>query len=361
MLELLESVYTALTWFPSLAMHALLDFAHNALRLIENFANGHPTIMPLVGAGLGAGFTGFIAWISLRINAAVNIRNKRMDTILKCSDRYNALYEMRKTIEKAPEGLSFENDSSNNRFYFVDPSSHEVKTYFRIFWGLKSDQLDYWLAGYIDSETLASWVISCVENLEYVGNYDEASAGIRLRDSLKEMRKLHGTVNKNLVDLIEFCFDFVVPIQDDATRYAAVLNYLRILERNERSFIRLLARNNFQRAGVAAIAPTMWNRQREEYEALNTEFFVVKALRRLRATVRQIVKWGWMTLTLSWNDNKTQLKEKIRLHPSFTTPIEIAPEGTPVAETAPPPLLISPETLNGGDHRPIAPLRPDGP
>lgn len=275
----LEAVGTALVSFPGMIFDTIVDSIYVAIKYIENFATDHQPLMPVIGALLGAAITGFIAWLSLRTNAAVNIRNKRMDTILKCSDRYNALYEMRKVIEKDPGVAVCETDQQNNKFFYVDPSSHEVKTYYRIFWGLKSDQLDYWLAGYIDAETLASWVISTVENLEYVGNYDQSSPGIRLRDSLEEMRMLHGTVNKNLVDLIDFCFDFVVPIGNPATRYAAVLNYLRILERNERSFIRLLARNNFQRASVAAIAPTMWYPQQIEYEALNTESLLFKAVR----------------------------------------------------------------------------------
>lgn len=102
----------------------------------------------LPAAIAGAIITAGIAWIALRTNAAVNIRNKRMDVILHCNNRYDDLYKLRHEIEKDGAG------------------SDQILSYFRRYWGLQSDQIDYWLAGYIDPETMASWVVSLTGSLE---------------------------------------------------------------------------------------------------------------------------------------------------------------------------------------------------
>lgn len=285
---------------------------------IKTFSQENSEVMPLIGASVAAIFTGIIALISLRINAAVNIRNKRMDTILKCSDRYNALYEMKKEIEKNLKFIECEIDeSSNQKIYFLDPQRHELKSYFRIFWGLKSDQLDYWLAGYIDPETLASWVVTTVENLENLGSYDENSATIRLLDSIPEMNKIHGAVNKNLVDMVAFCIDYVVPIDGSDARYAAVLHYLRILERNEKNFINLLSRNSFRRVKVSSVASTISEKQRQEYHNLNTQFVVTRIVKGTLSFLRWIVVKVFILVTLSKNDTREKLKERIKYKARF--------------------------------------------
>ena len=89
--------------------------------------------------------TALVAWMALRTNAAVNIRNKRIDVILHCNARYDELYKLRNEIDKE--------DNIKKKQYLLD-------SYFRRYWGLQSDQIDYWLAGYVDPETMASWIAS---------------------------------------------------------------------------------------------------------------------------------------------------------------------------------------------------------
>lgn len=79
---------------------------------------------------------------ALQNNTNVNLRSKRADAIMHCNSRYHELYDLRIRAEDAI--------NSGN----IDDS---VKTYYGRFWGLKSDQFDYWLADLVDIETFCNW------------------------------------------------------------------------------------------------------------------------------------------------------------------------------------------------------------
>lgn len=86
---------------------------------------------------------GFLATLyMILVIASVNRRNKTMDVVIACSKMYD---DLRRDMRVAPV-----EDTA------ADPAS------WRRYWGLKNDQFDFWLAGYVDPETICSWMHAVV-------------------------------------------------------------------------------------------------------------------------------------------------------------------------------------------------------
>lgn len=219
----------------------------------------------LPAAITGALITGGIAWIALRTNAAVNIRNKRMDVILHCNNRYDDLYKLRHEIEKDGAG------------------GDQILSYFRRYWGLQSDQIDYWLAGYIDPETMASWVVSLTGSLENK-SLGRAGASISYAASWNDdIANTHRVVNKRLTDTVDFSMKYLANLPEPRLRYAAALQYLRIIEANERSLIKALSRNHHSRMGLDVLATTVPSDVWENYNIFDVRMWPFRWIYRLEA------------------------------------------------------------------------------
>lgn len=80
----------------------------------------------------------------------INRRNKRADTIIHCNNRYDELYKLRISIREMSG----------------DARANAVRAYYARFWGLKSDQFDYWLAGLVDIHTFFDWYASTLRNFK---------------------------------------------------------------------------------------------------------------------------------------------------------------------------------------------------
>lgn len=289
---------------------------------LDNLIKG--IVGPLIGASIGA----FLAWLALKTNAAVSIRNKRIDTILHCNTRYDALYETRKTIEASYATNRLIGRKANYRTSaYISSSDPQVRSYFRRYWGLKSDQLDYWLAGYVDPETLASWFLSTVDLLNdgnpvgYVRATDN-SPQIRLSDSIEEMRTSHQTANERLTELVEFIQRYVVHISNADARYAALLHYFRIIERNERGLIFRLTRNNFKRFSVSSFSYVLLEKDNEQYVNLSTQNKLKTIFRKSVVQFGKFIELSEAFVTFSLHDNRRYLQKSIENHPDFVKPTE---------------------------------------
>ncbi len=84
-----------------------------------------------------------VALFAVRVNVMVNIRNKRADTILHCNNRYDELYKFKLEVKESED-------------------EDRVHAYYARYWGLKSDEFDYWLAGLVDIETFTNWLFVTV-------------------------------------------------------------------------------------------------------------------------------------------------------------------------------------------------------
>jgi hypothetical protein len=85
----------------------------------------------------------FIAWFGLHTAAAVNLRNKRIDIISGCNQRYDALSQSKTSIVKSISKLNSKKSGDKIQSETAESITLEVDLYHRRYWGLKSDQIDY--------------------------------------------------------------------------------------------------------------------------------------------------------------------------------------------------------------------------
>lgn len=186
----------------------------------------------------GALITGLIAWIALRTNAAVNLRNKRADVILHCNSRYDQLKQAQQMIE-------------GRAIRAEDPA---LITYFRRYWGLQSDQMDYWFAGYIDPETMTSWLMYLADTISKKGNTEFHKAYMSY---LEELPDRNAIVNERLIETVEFIQVYACAVRDRTTRYMVILHYMRMLEREEGTLISRLSRDDHERFDMSQFSMTL--------------------------------------------------------------------------------------------------------
>lgn len=216
----------------------------------------------------GALLTALVAWIALRTNAAVNVRNKRIDVIVHCNARYDDLYKLRNEIDREKK---------------TDTRNHLIQSYFRRYWGLQSDQIDYWLAGYVDPETMASWVTSLSDalNFKFIGHGD---GSITYKNSWdNEARKTHRVINGRLRETVLFTRRYISRVKSPSHRYAIILHYLRIIEENERSLVRRLSRNHYRRMHIDELATTIRWSAWHHYNQYDSRYLPFRMIYRLKA------------------------------------------------------------------------------
>lgn len=145
----------------------LLALAEEYLPIIQWFT-------PIFGAVAAA-----IALISVRENIRIHKRNKRADAIFHCNARYDDLYKFKISIRELPKAQQ----------------DNAVESYYFRYWGLKSDEFDYWLADLIDADTFSNWSFL----------------------TLKAFKKNHPIVTKNDTSKFEYGWDDMGKDANDVT------------------------------------------------------------------------------------------------------------------------------------------------
>lgn len=141
-----------------------------------------------------------IAASATRTSAAVNHRNQQSNVILHCSLRYDQLYELKLEIGESDK-LSEDQD--------VSKSPLSVKTYFNRYFGLESDQIDFWLAGFIDPDSISTWLSSLADSLHRrdVGGYTFKSGWNYVVDH-------HKVMNPTLYEIVDGLINFQSKLED---------------------------------------------------------------------------------------------------------------------------------------------------
>jgi hypothetical protein len=259
----------------------------------------------LIAGIIGALLTGAIAWIALRTNAAVNIRNKRVDVIMHCNMRYDDLYKLRMEIEDLRRSRDVK--TADYEAFRTD----RIKSYFRRYWGLKSDQLDYWLAGYVDPETLSSWFMSTADALAENG---PMIGGVGYREHLVEMQTSHKIVNQRLIEMVDFLIDYIGYIAEKSEKYAAILHYIRLVENEETALIAKLARNDHNRLRASEFSRTLRDDYLEKYEKYAPSGLILRLRRLALAAYRRARTLRLSITTLLLGDTigifKTALRDQ---------------------------------------------------
>ena len=186
-----------------------------------------------------------VALWSFHVAAAVNIRNKRVDVISGCNLRYDALAQIKTDIIASihrKNGPSYET------------IQHNVELYHRRYWGLKSDQLDYWLAGHIDPETIISWFMSTIDAIH---RPDDVWALYSTKGGWAQVKEFHRTTNHRLFQLIEALCSDEVARKGAEEMYAYIYFLFDQIERDEHTLINLLQRNTFRRFSMGVFKPAL--------------------------------------------------------------------------------------------------------
>lgn len=117
--------------------------------------------------------------------AKINRKNKIADIVMHCMERYDV-------ISAAKVGITNED---------------EAYKYYRRYFGLKSDQFDYWLAGLVDAENISSWFYSTMRYFEQhrvVKFQGPNGAGeVSIVEGWRACAGGHETQNVSFVHLIE--------------------------------------------------------------------------------------------------------------------------------------------------------------
>ena len=195
---------------------------------------------------IGTLIAGIIAITALRISAAVNLRNKRVDVISRCNERYDALAQVKTEIIKSISISSAAKPRSASPGRVAIAIGHEIELFHRRFWGLKSDQIDYWLAGYVDPETLISWFMSTADTIhnpvEVWRDFSDNSDG-----GWHSVKAFHETTNPRLFQIVEALRQPSVGRMHPDDQYAVLFKLFGSIEREERPLVAMLTRNNHRR------------------------------------------------------------------------------------------------------------------
>lgn len=194
-----------------------------------------------------------VALMALHTAAAVNLRNKRIDVIMNCNARYDELSKEKSRIIKEIS------NSSSNKGQPIEISDHdktriekEIELYNRRFWGLKSDQVDYWLAGYIDPETLISWFMSTKaaihEPISVWSDFENSKLG-----GWASVKDFHSVTNARMYQIGEEISQPIFNQIGNSECYARLFSLFEAIEKQERSWISTLARNNRSRLTVSSL------------------------------------------------------------------------------------------------------------
>lgn len=174
--------------------------------------------------------TALVAILAIIWNVFVNQRNKRADIIMHCNKRYDEIYEYKiRVISLKPGELT---DASLET---------QVNAYFRRYYGLKSDQIDYWLSGHVDPETIVSWFWSTTEALRTGIKTGTTIHGSSYVDGWNQVRASHEYINPRLCELIDNIINDYSKEENPERRYAKIFCELELIEKREARLIRSLS------------------------------------------------------------------------------------------------------------------------
>lgn len=197
----------------------MLDQLETAAATISSQRVSPPEILEFFRQYVGV-FALFGTIIAAGYAYRVNVRNKRFDVIISCNGRYDTLYQDRLSIDD-------------------HTPAHDIKVrqYFRRYWGLKSDQFEYWLAGGVDPQTFSNWFMSTLRSFQN----DSHVGRLGYRSSWHAEKYDIDIINKSFVDFVSTIHAIAINQKVDADqKYFAMLHAMHEIEKRERQFNRYL-------------------------------------------------------------------------------------------------------------------------
>ncbi len=168
------------------------------------FASLRPQEIAEIITGLATVATVLVAVVSIRHNYRINKVNMMMQVTLHCALRYDELKLM------LAENLGS-----------CDARLGEI--YYARFWGLKSDQFDYWVDGYLDHDTFCDWAYSTIKAFAR----EQGAFGVSMLDSWMHHKDREERASPEFTNFI----DALVRVsREDRNRYDQMLGYICRLE-----------------------------------------------------------------------------------------------------------------------------------
>jgi len=178
-------------------------------------------------------FAAVVAILTIVWNVFVNQRSKRADVIMNCNKRYDEIYEYKIKVLENKRGRKKRKKRKLVR--------KQVNAYFRRYYGLKSDQIDYWLSGHVDPETILSWFWSTTEALRTGIKTGTTIHGTSYVAGWDQVRASHEYINPRLCELIDNIINDYSKEEDPERRYAKLFCELELIEKKEERLIRSLS------------------------------------------------------------------------------------------------------------------------
>lgn len=133
-----------------------------------------------------------VAIWTMILNSWVSLRNQRISVRILCIERYDAFAETRPDVTDRSEA----NESA-------------LMKYFRRHWAIKKDQLDFWIAGYVDPDALIGWFMS---DVGYFSGSSETMPNALFVEFWEKVISKPGSVDARLSSLIEKIRTDLVPL-----------------------------------------------------------------------------------------------------------------------------------------------------
>jgi hypothetical protein len=150
----------------------------------------------------------YVAWRSLSENERIAFLNTRATVILHCATRYDQLYQ-----DRSASGI----DTYKRGTDYEDPSLVSVRRYFRRYWGLQSDQMDFYMADWVDPDTIRSWVYSLCEAVRETGADGEpTNFATLMRMSWARINAYHSNVNPVFAEMVQLIMELAPQARDKA-------------------------------------------------------------------------------------------------------------------------------------------------
>lgn len=160
-----------------------------------------------------------LAYLAGHAAAKINRKNKIADVVMHCINRYDTIARDRVLIE----------------------NKYQAYGYYRRYFGLKSDQFDYWLSGLVDAENISSWFYSLLNSFEqekrvrYVEDGEEK--WMNFYEGWEKSKSAHDAPNAAFVRVIERIQELSRETGDRKSKYYKLISLLRSTEKAERDFI----------------------------------------------------------------------------------------------------------------------------
>ncbi len=142
-----------------------------------------------------------VSMVTLTRTAWIEMRNKRIEVLIHCIARYETL--SRDFPDQKSENPAYKNAESKVQNAVQSPTetANAQASYFRRLWAIKKEQVDFWIAGYVDPSDIFSWLMTDVDYFSENTNLKITSR--EYKQGWEEVKKHHGLMDDDFIEIVE--------------------------------------------------------------------------------------------------------------------------------------------------------------